>query len=78
MKNENGINPKTLPAIKYCNGHRYFINLHPTCQSDLKGRFRVICSDCGAYGPWKKNVKAAIISWNEKYGVDLALNDMIR
>ena len=26
------------------------------------------CSDCGAFGPWKKTPKAAIEAWNDKFG----------
>ena len=70
MKKKNiGVNPKTLPAIKYCKKHNHFINLHPDCHSDILGRFRVVCPDCGIFGEWMSGLKEAIEYWNNKYGI---------
>ena len=69
MKAQGGIDPRKTPAISYCKGHNYFINLHPTCVDGRRQGYRVACPDCGSVGPWKKTPKAAINAWNLSYGV---------
>lgn len=69
IRTEGGIDPNSLPTIKYCKKHEHFINLYPVCQPNLMNGFRVVCPDCGSFGPWKNTVKEAIEIWNEKYGV---------
>jgi len=71
-KSKGGIDPRTLPAIKYCKLHALYVNLLPTISSHYNGEsfvYRVVCEDCGTYGEWKGTPRKAIESWNEKNGV---------
>lgn len=69
MKIEKGsIDPSTLPAVKYCKYHGHYINLQPHVQGSVMG-YRVVCSDCCAYGSLEKTPKRAITVWNKKHGI---------
>lgn len=70
-RNLDSIDPRTLPAIKYCKAHKVYINLlpHVIVGDGKEVSFRVICPDCGIFGTWEKTIKEAIISWNKKFGI---------
>jgi len=62
VKFSGGLDPRKTPTIKYCRRHELFINLLPSmvCYDAPNMGFRVVCSDCGAFGPWRKHPVKAI------------------
>lgn len=70
------MNPSTVPPIYYCKKHELFINLMPSCSFNSDHGFRVVCGDCGVFGPWKKSLVTAISFWNKYFGT--AKNENIK